>query len=184
MVWLQQSRCGTSAFPSSCFMPLPLQLPVGQQGEWMSLVCCAAAHAFVRAKVRASQPGSGAGSIFLLLSLPCKAGGLTAAALGQPCWDPAPTASQEPCLPRVPIAVFLQIRGQEAPLAITVLCVWGVSALEDWKSLSFFPYWMFLFWKLNLQRKENTDSATGAKSSCQILWYSIYTFKVSPYFAH
>lgn len=41
----------------------------------MSLVCYAAAHALVRAKVRTSQPGSGVGRKCLLLSLPRDARG-------------------------------------------------------------------------------------------------------------
>lgn len=170
---------------------MPLSLPVGQQQEQVSLTCYAPAHALAGAKVQTSQPGSGAGRKCLLLSLPSDTKGSdSAVALSQ-------SLSRQPgprCLlhPRNTIARGINHDDSclhwEVPLAVAVLCAWAcllwrTGNISFWFGFGFFHSALALK-TVNLQRKKCVDSATVAKSLHQIVWYSIYTFKVLPHYAH
>ena len=126
----------------------------------MSLVCYAAAHALVRAKVQTSQPRSGAERKCLLLSLPRDAGGCDcAAALSHSCsWQPGPCC---PLRPRNAINLGYKLRwrlpsSRSGVERLLVLLQHSVhEACLCWRigKVSFFFHRVFYLWKLNLQKK-------------------------------
>lgn len=157
----------------------------------MSLVRCAAApHSSVGAKAQTSQPGLGAGRKCLLLSSPCDTGGSgCAVALSHSCSrQPGPHRRLRP---RNALNRGYKWRwqlsssrsGVERLLLLLQRTVHEGSLRWRVGKVSFFfsPQGVLALKTVNLQRKENADSAAVAKCLHQILLYSIYTFKVSPH---